>query len=303
MKRILLVPALAALLLTSCKDDPELEAPEITAIEFSKDRIASGQLITITPTVTDKDTDQSNLIFKWTSSDGLSSNDQTAKWVPSSTGSKTITLTVDDLNTKITKDAAVDVIEPDFRRGLWGDKRADIENSEDHAGNQQLTPPTDDLLAYQGNEEIAADVYYFDNKIFVQAATFYFPEYPEAELNRYVTDFNARKSSLSATYGDPFNEVTEWASAEAEAMYKDTPEQWGRAIAAGELVLASVWKKTENTGLVLMLRDDGDGGILLVLFYVPTDEGGRHAVLSPKGMTEFVIGDLDKIRTIKKSVK
>lgn len=295
MKRYLLAPALAALLLTSCKDDAKLEAPQIDSIALSKERVALGQLIILTPSVTDKDTNPTNLIYRWQSTDGFSSDEEKAEWVPTALGEQVITLTVDDGTTRATKEAKVEVLEPDFRLGLWGDSQKDITMSEKHVGSE-LIDANDNVLVYPGGENIAADVYYFTDKKLDEAATFYFPEYSETELDRYITDFEARKSDLAAIYGAPIRDIAQWVSEEAKAKY--TADQRAQAIAAGDLFLASLWSKTEKTNMALILQDDGEGGMIIILAYFPVEDGGRYASNRQVKINPLSKDEIRKIRAL-----
>lgn len=275
MKKLLLVPVMAALLFTSCKDDPKLEAPEINAINFSKDKAAVGQVITVSSSVTDGDTDAGALTYKWSGTDGFSSTDREAVWVPESVGEQVITLTVSDGTTTATQEARMQVVEPDFRLGLWGDDAASIIASEENADNE-LLDNVNGLLIYLSDEPNAADAYLLEADALTLAATIYVRDYSETELNRYIEDFNAKKASLTQAYGTS-EDWTEWANSDAEAQYANNPSQWGKAIAEGVLVLSSAWEYSNTTGIALTLESDDDGGIFYALIYFPLNQGGRYA--------------------------
>lgn len=276
MKKLLLVPALAALFLTSCNNDPELEAPQISSIDVSKEQVAVGQLITLSSTVTDADTDTADLTYDWKSTDGLSSKKRIAEWVPSETGEQTITLTVNDGDATATQETTVDVVEPDFRLGLWGDTQEDIVQSEEYAGNE-LLDDEDGFLVFRSEEAQALDVYVIDADALVQAATIYYPEHSESELNEFINDYEAKVAELTVTYGEPDEVLIDWnEETNAEATYANNPEQWGAAIAAGDLLLGTVWQISETTTMAVILQENGAGGIFFGLIYFPTD-GGRYA--------------------------
>lgn len=297
MKKLLLVPALAALLLTSCNNDPELEAPQISSIDLSKEQVAVGQLIILSSTVTDTDTDTADLTYDWKSTDGFSSDERVAEWVPSETGEQTITLTVNDGNATTTQETTVDVVEPDFRLGLWGDTQEDIIRSEEYADNE-LLDDEDGLLVFRSEEPQALDVYVIEADALVQAATIYYPEHSESELNEFITDYEAKVAELTNTYGEPVEEYTDWEEG-AEATYANNPEQWGQAIAAGDLSLGTVWLVSETTGVVLALQTNGDGGIFYALIYFPLEDGRYASELRKGNASEYFEKYPDKFKNIR----
>lgn len=83
--------------------------------------------------------------------------------------------------------------------------------------------------------------------------------------NAYLADFSELKALLAQKYGPPpDDEEYHWS----KDLFRNDPQQWGLAVAAGQLSLRTEWS-TPTTHLGLVLRGD-NYKLLLFLIYEGT---------------------------------
>jgi hypothetical protein len=90
----------------------------------------------------------------------------------------------------------------------------------------------------------ATTLYLFADDRLTLAGVFFNLKY--VNRNNYINDYRELQSLLSKKYGPPRKDETLWS----QDLYRKTPQEWGMAIAAGHLVLVSVWE-TEKTKIEL----------------------------------------------------
>jgi Holliday junction resolvase-like predicted endonuclease len=70
--------------------------------------------------------------------------------------------------------------------------------------------------------------------------------------NLYIQDYRLLKKNLIQKYGEPISkEENHWKN----NLYREEPDEWGMAIAAGHLIMLSQWR-TSTTEIDLILRGD-----------------------------------------------
>lgn len=135
----------------------------------------------------------------------------------------------------------------DFRRARWGMSLAEVKASE------PAKPSLEDAnsLMYDTTVE-GYDVavgYFFASYQLVSAGCVYKVEH--RNKTDFIDDFKKVEVSLAEKYGSPeFNE-TVWKN----DRYRNQPHNWGKAIAAGQLVYQAQWK-TPATEILESLSGD-----------------------------------------------
>ncbi len=143
----------------------------------------------------------------------------------------------------------------DFRQTSWGMSKTEVIQSE---GTSPLVDKvnidgfpyigyTTNLVVGDTSQEVLIIYYFIQEKLF-------FARYniitKHSNLNDYLTDFEMFKTILSPKYGIP-EEETLWK----DDLYKDDPQDWGMAIATGDLQKFATWE-TATTTIILQLKGD-----------------------------------------------
>jgi len=133
----------------------------------------------------------------------------------------------------------------DFRGVPWG-------VSKDYVRDKEAQPATyegDDLLVYpQRLSDMDAEaVYIFLSGRLVRAKYIFREEFTNE--NRYIDAYYRVKALFSGKYGEPKDDHTIWR----DDLYRDDPDDWGRAVERGDLTFMTTWA-TPATELALLLH-------------------------------------------------
>jgi len=107
----------------------------------------------------------------------------------------------------------------------------------------------DDLLVYpQRLNDMDADaVFIFVADRLVRAKYMFQEEF--SNENRYIEAYFRVKSLFAGKYGEPVEDRTIWRN----DLYRDDPDDWGRAVERGDLTFLTSWA-TPQTQLALLLH-------------------------------------------------
>ena len=142
------------------------------------------------------------------------------------------------------KSESSDSVSFDFRNVNWGMGRERVKASEPAA------PLVSDFEMIGYKTEVARrDAYcmygFVDDKLAVGMYQF---KDLHTNSNDYFVDFAQFKSMLAEKYGPPKVDEVEWK----KKTYKDKPEDWGLAVALGDLIYRAKWE-TDRTYILLIL--------------------------------------------------
>lgn len=175
----------------------------------------------------------------------------------------TVSETIDNLDVSDEVTENIDV-KYDLRNVNWGMSLQDVINSEEQTytyiseDKQQIM--YSDVTA--GNVNFTYLMYYFDNDALNHAI--YYADNTHSSDNLYVEDYNSLKDKLTSLYGTPNpNDVKEiWY----DDLYKDNPNDYGKAVARGDLTMATRWT-TDTTIITLFLSGDNYECKLAIQYY------------------------------------
>lgn len=138
-----------------------------------------------------------------------------------------------------------------FRLNDWGVSRAEVKANETYA----YTNEDADTMTYSSGHTMfgfgATVGYVFTSEDQLAAGTYIFDDH--ASLSRYVDDYEAVQAVLTSLYGSPSEEHTEWL----DEYHRGNVENYGAAIAAGDLRLETRWETPDE---VIVLRLYGQQG-------------------------------------------
>jgi len=270
-KKLAILLLTASSLIISCsKDDSEQpgKTPNVDSLSVTSKKVAVGQYIVISPSVKDEDTDNSKLTYSWTGTDGFKSSEAEAKWRPTVTGNHTLTLNVSDGKTSGKKDILFNVVNPDFRLGIWANKYADIQLFESKAG--KTVHPASNLLfqIYQGENTTTIDAYAFTNNLLSSASTLFTKTYAST-YSQYVTDYNTNLNKLRTKYGTPKSNLIFYKTDSVRTVITTHPELIGDAIVAGDVKLTATWETTSSTVALTIYKSSTSGNLIFGASYIP----------------------------------
>ena len=123
-------------------------------------------------------------------------------------------------------------------------------------------PPYDLAVSYKGKYEgFDAEIgYLFTNDRLVLGGYAMTNKYPDP--NQYIKDYEKLKGVLTAKFGKPAQDEKTWS----EEPHTDKPEEYGKAVTDGKLILQSSWNMPE-TQIFLTLEGGNVNTILSVLYY------------------------------------
>ena len=149
----------------------------------------------------------------------------------------------------------------DFRNSKWGMKKDKVLSTEKNKPIGASPENQYFLVRYAG--EIAgmkADYgYYFLDDILVRGGNILGEKH--YNKNQYITDYNKLKEILTRKYGSPIRLNSFWFN----DLYKNDPQDYGRAVSIGHLGFESDWE-TDRTLIRLTLRGD-NFNISISLYY------------------------------------
>ena len=138
-----------------------------------------------------------------------------------------------------------------FRLNEWGVSKSDVRAQETYAYMNEDT----DTMTYTTGQTmfgIGATVgYVFTASDELAAGTYIFDDH--AALSQYVEDYETAQAVLTSLYGEPDEEHTEWL----DEYHRGNVENYGEAIAAGDLRLETRWETLDE---VIVLRLYGQQG-------------------------------------------
>lgn len=102
-------------------------------------------------------------------------------------------------------------------------------------------------------------VYQFNNDVLIRGA--YFINSKHTNLNDYIDDFNSLKEMLTTKYGKPNADSVKWKN----DLFKDDPEYYGTAVAAGDLEYLTQWDLSD-TQIGLRLYGDNYEITFIILY-------------------------------------
>jgi hypothetical protein len=142
---------------------------------------------------------------------------------------------------------AVDQKPPNFRHVHWGMTMEEVKASEPEKpvlekGNIVLYHAT--VAGFD-----TAVGYVFASQRLVRAN--YLFEIKHTNDHDFIDDFEKIKANLTEKYGKPKDDDVIWKN----SLYKDDPDDWGTAIAAGQLVYETSWE-TPTTEILEVLKGD-----------------------------------------------
>jgi len=151
----------------------------------------------------------------------------------------------------------------DFRNTRWGMSPAQVKLTENSTPvSETQLPPYDLAVSYKGKYEgFDAEIgYLFTNDRLVLGGYAMTNKYPDP--NQYIKDYEKLKGVLTAKFGKPAQDEKTWS----EEPHTEKPEQYGKAVTDGKLILQSSWNMPE-TQIFLTLEGGNVNTILSVLYY------------------------------------
>ncbi len=122
-----------------------------------------------------------------------------------------------------------------FRKTRWGMSKKEVEKAE--GGKPDLEQGR--VIAYSGTVVglDTAIAYVFVKDKLVRAR--YAITEKHVNDNQYLDDYATLKAALTKKYGKPDDHQAVWKN----NLYRDDPDNWGMAVAAGHLVFYDTWKQ------------------------------------------------------------
>lgn len=153
----------------------------------------------------------------------------------------------------------------DFRNTYWGMTLSEVEQAE---GGEVIDRADDWLFFF--SEDVAGMsaviAYGFENGKLANGM--YMFELDHDNADAYIKDFDELKEKLTGLYGEPPTDALLWN----DDQYKEDVQNYGTAVAEGQLTYIAVWE-TEITRITLHLRGDNND-ISLTLIYDQLEDGG-----------------------------
>ena len=134
-----------------------------------------------------------------------------------------------------------------FRKAIWGSSKEDIKKLE----TNEIAHESDDAIFYKTSIwglDCSAIYIFADNKL-VRGRYYFTPDH--TNKTDFIDDFKKMKSLLTEKYGDPIDDQQIWKN----DLYKDDPDNWGMAVATGEMYCFANWE-TESTDISIQLWGD-----------------------------------------------
>lgn len=267
--------------LSACKKENGL--PEIGNINASSNKIAVGQYITLKSITAKGDAMDREFDYNWTGTDGFKSTEAEASWVPSKNGNQTITLTLSSGKKSTSKSASFNVVEPNFRLGLWGNTRSEIQLYESKAGNE-LISSNGEFMVYIGENSMDADGYVINNNALIGAATVYTERY-STNYMQYVNDYNNYLSKLIAKYGTPKTNMLYYKTEAIRDELKTYPNRLGDMIINGDVRLQAVWSVADSDIAITIYKNETLESLIFGTTYSPVSIKTTASTLDNKAQT------------------
>ncbi len=165
------------------------------------------------------------------------------------------TVTTTEVTTKATTETTTvttvetEPINYDFRNISWGMTIEEVRASE----SQQPSGEDDETLIYDNVDVGGFDatlVYFFSNDSLFSGG-YFIEDNEHTNQNLYIDDYNSLKEKYTQKYGDPITDDITWF----DDLYKDSPSDYGLAIAVGDLAYYAEWEY-EGTSIKMLLSGD-----------------------------------------------
>jgi len=145
--------------------------------------------------------------------------------------------------------------EGDFRGIPWGASRQEVRAKE----AQGAMHDTDELLVYpQRLSDMDAEaVYIFVADRLVRAKYMFREEF--SNENRYIDAYLRVKSLFAGKYGEPVEDSTIWRN----DLYRDDPDDWGKAVERGDLSFLTSWATPETQLALLLLGNNFESSLVV----------------------------------------
>ena len=153
----------------------------------------------------------------------------------------------------------------DFRNTNWGMTQSEVEQAE----GKEVIDRADDWLFFYSEDVAgmsAVIAYGFENGKLANGM--YMFELDHENADAYIKDFDDLKEKLTGLYGEPPTDALLWN----DDQYKEDVQNYGTAVAEGQLTYIAVWE-TDITRITLHLRGDNND-ISLTLIYDQMEDGG-----------------------------
>lgn len=175
-----------------------------------------------------------------------------------STTDSLLTSAINDPSSDLTPEPSA-IVDPDFRNAKWGMSKEEVISSE----QSQPDESSKDSIIYYEREVAGFDAilgYSFtDNRL---SSGLYVINTKHTNDNDYIDDYDNIKKALISKYGTPDADRVNWKN----DLFKDDPQDYGLAVAVGDLEYTSVWEK-QNGSITLHLSGD-NYDITLGLLYM-----------------------------------
>jgi hypothetical protein len=139
-------------------------------------------------------------------------------------------------------------IHSQFRKTTWGMSPQEVEAVE----TAKFVDKNETFYMYEGNVGGLDDniVYQFAKNKLVGAASKF--SVTHSNKTEFINDYNDLKDILIKKYGKPDEDEKFWY----DDLFKDHPQDWGMAIATGDLAYQSIWEDKKNKILLLLKGDN-----------------------------------------------
>jgi len=126
-----------------------------------------------------------------------------------------------------------------FREFEWGVTIEQVYQQEENNEDSELLDQKEDKLVYLGKEfghEVRI-TYYFDGDYGLFQGTYELVEKNLSQTSLYLDRFRELEEVLVSHYGDYHDKQMHWRV----ELYKDQPDEWGRAVAMRHLNMGQAW--------------------------------------------------------------
>ncbi len=151
-----------------------------------------------------------------------------------------------------------------FRNTYWGMTQSEVEQAE----AEEAVGKDDEWLFYHSDDiaGLSATIgYSFENGKLTGGMYMFDAAYDNGDA--YIEDFSDIKEKLTEKYGDPGTDALLWS----DDQWKDDPQNYGTALAAGHLSYIATWE-AETTEVTLYMSGK-DNEVSLTLIYDQIEGG------------------------------
>lgn len=171
---------------------------------------------------------------------------------------------------------AVPAVAADFRQADWGMSLKKVKKTE----KEKPIIRTDDLLVYEGSLnalDVRIEYRFLDGQL---AGGRYDIVERHWARNDYIASFETFKKLLTKKYGEPAQDEVIWNN----AMYRNSPPNWGLAVSMGHLSYLTAWDLPGTRVEMTLAGDDLD--IKHEILYGSTAMVGKGQTAAEKQVLE-----------------